>query len=248
MDTELTSADGFVTSPLVMSEFVQWLDIGGPVVMILLAMSILALAVILLKLYQFKTLRLGQRSLVNKVLALYRAGHAQQALELTLGSGNPILKLLNLAISGCVRNDLTEAQVREEVYRVAADYLEKLRAYCRVLEVIASLAPLLGLLGTVLGMIEAFQQLQASGSRVDPSVLSGGIWEALLTTAVGLAVAIPVIVFVNLFDRILARLAHDMHNALTQIFTVALGEGEFRQSNVRVQPQGEAGDAIAAPL
>ena len=62
----------------------------------------------------------------------------------------------------------------------------------RILDIVAQTAPLLGLFGTVLGMIEAFQALQGAGSQVDPSVLAGGIWVALLTTAAGLAVAMPV--------------------------------------------------------
>jgi biopolymer transport protein ExbB len=86
------------------------------------------------------------------------------------------------------------------------------------LEVIAALSPLLGLFGTVLGMIKAFQKLELAGSNVDPSILSGGIWEALLTTAIGLAVAIPAVLLVNYFDRIIDRTRHQMEDAATQIF------------------------------
>ncbi len=75
----------------------------------------------------------------------------------------------------------------------------------RVLDLTAQLAPLLGLFGTVLGMIEAFQTLQEAGSTADPSLLAGGIWVALLTTAVGLCVAIPASVVLAWFD---SRLLH----------------------------------------
>ena len=71
---------------------------------------------------------------------------------------------------------------------------------------IKSLAPLLGLFGTVLGMIEAFQAMQAAGSSVDPSTLAGGIWAALLTTAAGLAVAMPTSLILTWFE---ARLNAD---------------------------------------
>jgi biopolymer transport protein ExbB len=67
----------------------------------------------------------------------------------------------------------------------------KLESGFRLLDSVAQLAPLLGLFGTVLGMIEAFQSLQDAGAQVDPSILAGGIWVALLTTAVGLVVAMP---------------------------------------------------------
>ncbi|MDO6806083.1 MotA/TolQ/ExbB proton channel family protein, partial [Wenyingzhuangia sp. 1_MG-2023] len=85
-----------------------------------------------------------------------------------------------------------EAALREETLRLARIEVGKLTQGLRPLEVIANIAPLLGLFGTVLGMIEAFQAMEAAGSKVDPAVLSGGIWQALLTTAGGLAVAIPV--------------------------------------------------------
>src|SRR3546814_15805260 len=91
---------------------------------------------------------------------------------------------------GRQRRDLPEAMVREEVMRCGNEALEGLRVQLGALEVIGSVSPLLGLFGTVLGMIEAFRQLAEAGSQVSPAILSAGIWEALLTTAVGLAVAI----------------------------------------------------------
>lgn len=70
----------------------------------------------------------------------------------------------------------------------------------KALDTIAQLAPLMGLFGTVLGMIDAFQALQEAGSNVDPSILAGGIWVALLTTAVGLAVAMPITLILSYFE------------------------------------------------
>ncbi|HEX7025688.1 MAG TPA: MotA/TolQ/ExbB proton channel family protein, partial [Gammaproteobacteria bacterium] len=114
---------------------------------------------------------------------------------------------------------------REEVQRIAGVQLFKLRGGLRVIEVIASLSPLLGLLGTVLGMIAAFQQLEAAGSQVNPAVLSGGIWEALLTTAAGLVVAIPAIIALNFFEQRIQRIRQQMEDAGTQIFTTGLMRG-----------------------
>ncbi len=78
---------------------------------------------------------------------------------------------------------------------------------------IAQLSPLIGLLGTVLGMILAFSQLETAGGRPDPAVLAGGIWQALLTTAMGLAVAIPSRAVVYALDAEANRLAHDLRDA-----------------------------------
>ena len=84
--------------------------------------------------------------------------------------------------------------------------------------VLASVAPLLGLLGTVLGMIDAFQALQDSGNQADPAALAGGIWEALLTTAAGMAVAIPAGIALSWFDSICDRLALDLEDLTTRLF------------------------------
>lgn len=132
--------------------------------------------------------------------------------------------------------------MREEVLRYGSDVLFRLRRGLRPLEVIGSLAPLLGLLGTVLGMIKAFQQLEAAGNKVNPAILSGGIWEALLTTAVGLCVAIPVVALLNWLERRIDHLAHDMDNTVTQVFTQDLSD---RQQTMVDEPSRRS-NAIAA--
>jgi biopolymer transport protein ExbB len=202
----------------------ELLQAGGPVVAILLAMSIVALAIVLAKLWQFRMARLGDRRPVRDALSLHRQGRDGEALSLLEGSANPAAQAVARALRGR-RRGLPEELVREEVHRYAAGALETLRGWFRPLEVIASLAPLLGLFGTVLGMIAAFRQLEAAGNQVNPSILSGGIWEALLTTAVGLAVAIPVVAILNWLERKVERLAHEIDDAVTCLFTVDLSAG-----------------------
>lgn len=195
-----------------------FLEVGGPVVAVLLVMSVFALAVVFLKLHQFRRCRVRDRRPVNEALRLHRSGDSVQALEVLDRTPNPVAAVMALAIRGCGRQGLDAAAVREEVARVAADGLFMLRAWLRPLEVIASLAPLLGLFGTVLGMIEAFRQLEQAGARVDPSALSGGIWEALLTTAVGLAVAIPTVAALSWFEHVVDAVANDMECSVAGVF------------------------------
>lgn len=202
--------------------FTQALDMvaaGGPVVAILGVLSVAALAIVLVKLWQFAANRVGDRSAARKALALHRAGRSIEAISQASRSRNPVAQVVANAIRGSLRRDLPEDVVREEVGRLAVERIETLRSYFRPLEVIASVAPLLGLFGTVLGMIEAFQQLEQAGSQVNPAVLSGGIWEALLTTAVGLAVAIPVVAVLAWLERVVDRLSHEMESVVTQVFT-----------------------------
>ena len=211
------------SAPGMAERALELLQAGGPVVAILLAMSVAALAIVFVKLMQFRGHRLGDRRTAAEALRLWQAGRTREALAFAGGAVNPVAQALARALRG-QRRGLPEAKIREEVLRYGGDVLESLRAWFRPLEVIASLAPLLGLFGTVLGMIEAFRQLEQAGSQVNPAILSGGIWQALLTTAVGLAVAIPVVAVLNWLERRVDRLAHEMDSTVTRIFTEDLSE------------------------
>lgn len=207
----------------------QMLDLfglGGPVALLLFAMSVVALTIILAKVWQFRAVQVGNFRTAHEALGIYRAGDERTALAVAGGSANPAAAALARAIRGKLRT-IPEAAVREEVMRYGTDALESLRSGLRALEIVASLAPLLGLFGTVLGMIEAFRQMEQAGHQVNPAVLSGGIWEALLTTAMGLALAIPVVIALGWLERRVDRLAHEMGHVVTGTFTVDLsGETE----------------------
>ena len=113
---------------------------------------------------------------------------------------------------------LSEDRAREETARVAKREIAQAGVGLRALELIATIAPLLGLLGTVLGMIAAFQALQQAGNRADPALLAGGIWEALLTTAAGMAVAIPASAALTWFEAVIDRIRRDVEDGATRLF------------------------------
>ncbi len=221
----------------------QFLTAGGPVVLILIAMSVLASTIVVAKLWQFRAARVADRRTAREALALYDAGRVREAVARADQSPSPATQALARALRG-VQRGLPEARVREEVMRYGSEALEALRSWFRALEVIGSLAPLLGLFGTVLGMIGAFRQMELAGNRVDPSVLSAGIWEALLTTAVGLAVAIPVVAVLNWLERRVERLAHDTDDVVTRVFTedlAASATDEERHEPTRLRAAAAAG-------
>lgn len=195
------------------------LVLGGPVVALLIAMSIAALAIALLKIWQFRRLRIGKNKNVRSAIKMIRTGRLREALAILQGDRNPVAETLAHAMRGQLRGDVSDTEIRTEVTRLGAARIELLRSYLRPLEVIGSLAPLLGLFGTVLGMIEAFRQMEAAGSQVNPAVLSGGIWEALLTTAVGLAVAIPAVALLNWLERTVERTEFAVADVVDQVFT-----------------------------
>ena len=199
-----------------------FVDAGGPVVVILAGLSVLMLATAFLKAGQFVRLGVWRRSQAYDAIVLLRRGRVDQALA-AAGSGKGVAARIVANTLHALSTGHDHEHARDEAQRQVDETTERLQTNIRILEVIASLAPLLGLFGTVLGMIEAFQQLEASGSRADPSILSGGIWEALLTTAVGLAVAMPAVVLVNLLDRTVESFTRDAENMVAQIFIPPVG-------------------------
>lgn len=200
--------------------FLDRLALGGPVVWILLCFSLAALTVTLIKLWQFWQFRPLSRASARQALIHLEKGERSQALMLVKGQRNPRSHLIAYTLALLDKRTLDLDEIKAEARRLARTLINRLNSYLRVLEVIATLAPLLGLFGTVLGMIEAFRAMEAAGSQVNPAVLSGGIWKALLTTAVGLAVAIPVSLAHSWFERRVEVQATDMQDDLERIFTL----------------------------
>lgn len=190
------------------------IDAGGPVILVLILLSILSLTIALVKLWQFVRLRVGDMQFVNPSINLWIRGRHDEAIAMVDGHPSPVARVIECAMNSHGRSPEARSA---EVARVASEELEGLRAFLRPLEVVAYLSPLLGLLGTVIGMIRAFRELEQAGARIDPSLLSGGIWEALLTTAAGLIVAIPAVIILQWFDRRIERVSHRMRDAATRL-------------------------------
>jgi len=177
----------------------DFLSLGGPVVAILLVLSVAGLAIILKKLADILPLGGRRRARIARAVALWRRGERREALAASEAVTGPAAAVVATAMRMSLAH-VPGALIREEVERLGGEELHILRRYLRGLEAIAQVSPLLGLFGTILGMIEAFRVLQDGGSNVDPAMLAGGIWVALLTTAVGLAVSIPCSLALHWFE------------------------------------------------
>ncbi|MEO1013929.1 MAG: MotA/TolQ/ExbB proton channel family protein [Pseudomonadota bacterium] len=199
-------------------------EAGGPIIVILAILSIISLAIILVKLLQFFGARTGDHRFIEKAAGMLERGRAADALDFVERRRGVVARVMETALRGKALG-APDAQVREEVQRIAQIKLDGLERGLPLLSLIATISPLLGLLGTVLGMIEAFQQLENAGDRVDPAILSGGIWEALLTTAAGLSVAIPAAAFFTWLQRTVDVAGQHMENAATRVFTADLYVG-----------------------
>jgi biopolymer transport protein ExbB len=198
-------------------EIIAFLDRGGPAMWAIAALSVLLMALVLWKLFDLLRLGLWARAKANRAVQAWVAGQ-QPKLR---GGG-----LRGAVVAQAMALRLANApEAREETARIAKQGLARARAGLRALDLIATIAPLIGLLGTVLGMIEAFQALQEAGARSDPAGLAGGFWHALLTTAAGMAVAIPASVALAWFDGLVEGLQADLEDMATRIFTAPVPGG-----------------------
>ncbi|MGK7652038.1 MULTISPECIES: MotA/TolQ/ExbB proton channel family protein [unclassified Roseovarius] len=203
----------------------QIADLGGPVVLILLAVSVITLATVLYKLWQFSAAGVGRHKALKEAVAAWDEGDLAAALAALKQSKSYLAPVIEMAFSARPEDaKRLEAEAESRFARLEGGF--------RLLDSVAQLAPLLGLFGTVLGMIEAFQSLQEAGAQVDPSLLAGGIWVALLTTAVGLAVAMPTSMVLSWFE---GRMDGERVTAERAISTV-------------LHPQGRAGQQVADPV
>ena len=206
----------------------ELLRIGGPIILILVVLSIVAFTISIVKLLQFSKAKLfssNSAAAIADALGAMRQDNIEYAQQKLVSSKSPLSMVLQTVLRLRQQN-AEEELLREEAERIANFHLVQLRRQLQTLEVIALISPLLGLLGTVIGMITAFQQLQQGGAVVDPKVLSGGIWEALLTTAAGLIVAIPATLMFNWFRGCTDRFQQLAEDVLTQTFTYSLYRSE----------------------
>ncbi len=164
-------------------------DKGGVVTWVIALLSAIGLPIAGVKLYQFYCMDIWRPKHLTEALSTYRNGEVAAPTLSTLT--HPAAALLAFAITQAQSGAMTSALLREELSRRAQYLLRHLSRNIWVLELIAASAPLFGLLGTVLGMIVAFQGVGQGGGGADTAILASGIWEALLTTAFGLAVALP---------------------------------------------------------
>lgn len=196
----------------------SFIDMGGPAMWAIAALSVLTAALILWKIMRLLSFGAwtGGRHTAD-ALDLWSQGKPSDAIALLANRKSHRARLAHAVMRAALDPAIDRAAAEAEAGRVARGLLAQARDGLRGLELASTIGPLLGLLGTVTGMIAAFQTLQEAGSRADPALLAGGIWEALLTTAAGMAVAIPAQVALTWFEAVVDSLRHDMEDAATRI-------------------------------
>jgi biopolymer transport protein ExbB len=195
---------------------------GGPIVGVLILLSLLSLTVIGMKIIQLRAVLSGAASR-RAAFDLWGKGDRRGAMAALQGGTSPANRLLSLAMAGLTAGRRRAALEADLEWRGNAE-IATLGRHIRLLELIAMISPLLGLLGTVLGMIQSFQELAAAEGAANASVLAAGIWEALLTTAAGLLVAIPAAVAASLLGGRVEAAAQTIEAAAGQLFAIEDGQ------------------------
>lgn len=181
-----------------MGAILQNLTTGGPVILLLAGISLLSLTLIAVKLAQLWPVTAGQAQR-QMAIELWQSGDRHGARAKVEQGKSPADRILYFAMGGLL-NGLKGSVLTSELERRGNEEVQRMNGLIRLLELIAMVSPLLGLLGTVLGMIQSFQELELAQGAANASVLAGGIWQALLTTAAGLIVAIPAAIAAGLFS------------------------------------------------
>lgn len=184
---------------------------AGPVGYIIVACSVVAVFIVAERLLTFRQLRLRDPQILTKLHNFAGQGAFAQAINAARSEVHPVVMVLVHTLSRCKsfpRN--TRDNLERSISTVASKEVRSLERYLPTLHLISHIAPLLGLLGTVTGMIRAFQVIESQGGTVNAGLLAGGIWEAMLTTVFGLSVAIPALVAHNLLQGKILNLVADM--------------------------------------
>jgi len=178
-------------------EMLEFFLKGGPLMWPILLCSVISAAIVLERLYKFHQVRIKVPNISSRVKNLLKEEKATEAIKLCESINDPVAHILAIGIR--IRKRSIEEQ-EKMISRAGSKIIRQLEKNLRGLAIIGNIAPLLGLLGTVTGMIKAFMKIQDLDGRVDASILAGGIWEALITTAAGLAIAIPTLVAYHYFE------------------------------------------------
>ncbi|MFA9461549.1 MotA/TolQ/ExbB proton channel family protein [Thiohalorhabdus sp. Cl-TMA] len=193
---------------------------GGWMMLPLLVLSLLALAIIAERLFSLRARRILPPELVSALEADIERGDLGQARERAERDPSPLAAVL---ASGLRNSGLRREVIKESIEETGRHVVADLSRYLTLLGTIAAISPLLGLLGTVLGMINVFTVITSQGVG-DPSVLAGGISQALLTTAFGMSIAIPALAMHRYFNAKLDRLVVDMEQHALRMAEILQGD------------------------
>ncbi len=193
---------------------------GGPVMYFILLCSLIAAIIIIERLLFLRRIRVDEDAFIRRLRGALAKGHTEEALSLCESHPSPIANLMRVGIEN---RQQPKQVIREAILDAASLEIPKLERFLSTLGTVGNLATLLGLLGTVTGNIKSFGVIGQLGVVGDPGLLARGIAEALLTTAFGLIVAIPVIFFYNILVTRVNNTITRLESRVNQMVTLLEG-------------------------
>ncbi len=191
---------------------------GGPVMIPIILGSVIGLAIVLERFWVFRQMRLDTFGFVQEIFRLMKVKRAKDALELCAKyTRHPLAAVFKI---GLERRNLPLDRLEKILEQAGNNQMLKLEKHLGALSSIISIEPLLGFLGTITGLIRAFMSWERAGANVTVSVLAAGIYEAMLTTAAGLSVAIPLYLCYHYFINRIRTSSNDLTNHCIQLLEV----------------------------
>ncbi|MDD5495842.1 MAG: MotA/TolQ/ExbB proton channel family protein [Candidatus Omnitrophica bacterium] len=191
---------------------------GGPIMIPIILGSILGLAIIIEKLWLFYRTRINVQDFTSDIFALLRARDFKSALELCSRNGqNPVAVTFK---AGLEKMNLPIGEVEKVLERVGNSQVKSLEKHIGGLISVIGIEPLMGFLGTITGLIKAFMAWEKAGSSVTVSALASGIYEAMITTAAGLSVAVPYYLICNFIISRTKYMSYELNDSSMQLAEV----------------------------
>ena len=200
---------------------------GGPVLWLILFTSAVALIVFIERFLHCHRAQINSTEFLNGVRNVLKRDNVVEAVSICDATPGPVARIVKTAI---LNRALGRERVREAVEEAGLMEVPRLEDKLNLLATIAQIAPLLGLLGTILGFIRVFMQLQADGLYAHINTLSGGVWESLICAAAGIAVAIPAHAGYNYLISRVNKIVLDMERASGEIVNIVTESGNGKSS------------------
>ena len=195
---------------------------GGPVIWLILLAAAIALATFIERVLYCHQSQINSAEFLNGVLTVLKRDNVVEAIAICDATPGPVARIVKTAI---LNRDHGRERVREAVEEAGLTEVPRLEEKLNLLATIAQIAPLLGLLGTIIGFIRIFMQLQADGLYAHLNTLSAGVWEALICAAAGIAVAIPVHAGYNYLVSRINKIVLDMERTAAEIVNILTENG-----------------------
>ncbi len=201
----------------------EFIEKGGFMMYPIILSSVVALAVFVERLFVFSTIKMLNKENLREIFNSIEKNGSKQTLSLVESKKGIMSSFLT-----AILKEQSEELCEKAASTAGDDILFNLNRRLDLLSMLGTVTPLMGLLGTVVGMIKVFSRVAAAGDMSDISILAGGIWEALLTTAAGLAVAIPILFAHNYLERKVDKISHRMMQKAQKIVSLMRNSGAFR--------------------